>query len=110
MKVYQVRHNYAVDGGFGDAVPTSQIVAAFEDKANAKKFIEKYAKPHIYETPYDDLWCGELEIVELTVLTSVPEYTDKDLWWRCNEVIETYDDNEDDDYSCPELDELYRKE
>ena len=110
MKVYQVVHNYDVDGGFGDAIRSFDTIVTFANKADAENFVEKYEKPHVYDIPYDDLWCGDLEIVELTVLTSVPEYNDEDLWWRCNKVIEIDDDDDDDDYSCPELDKLYRKE
>lgn len=89
MKIYNVVHYYDVDGGFGDAVPQSQVLYTFSSKAEADKFVEKYNNPHCYEKPYSELWCGELKVKEQTIFDNVDELADKvydydgkQLWWE----------------------------
>ena len=51
-----IRHEYDVDGGYGDAVPVNDIVAVVEatdEEINA--FLEKWDKPRVYDRPYDGL-------------------------------------------------------
>lgn len=87
MMVYVVKHEYDVDGGYGDAVRVDDIVAIFESETDAQRFVEKYSNPHVYDTPYNDLYCGELTIMRIDV---IPEgdpdqkanIDKKDLWWR----------------------------
>ena len=67
MKIYVIEHCYDVDGGFGDAIPTRMSICAFKTKEQAEVFVSKNSNPHVYGHPYDDLYCGELEIEELDV-------------------------------------------
>ena len=77
MKVYIVKHVYDVDGGFGDAIEKEDVLCGFTSKAEAEAFVRAYEKPHVYSRPYDDLWCGELVIEELTM---APPLVDE-MWW-----------------------------
>lgn len=69
MKIYNVYHEYDTDGGFGDAIPQSDLVASFEREDDAKAFVEKYSKPYVYSKPYNELWCHELIISEMEIIT-----------------------------------------
>ena len=64
MKIYSVFHNYDVDGGFGDAVGCTDLIAIFEKEEDAEAYVEKYNNPHVYEEPYASLYAGELTIKE----------------------------------------------
>jgi hypothetical protein len=77
MEVYIVKHEYYVDGGFGDAVPVSEILCGFVNKAEAEAFVSAYENPHVYDDPYEELTCGELVIEELTM---TPPSVDS-MWW-----------------------------
>lgn len=66
-KLYQVVHNYDVDGGYGDAIPVSDVIMVFEDIEDAKAFVKRFAKPHVYYIPYAELVCGLLDIIEINV-------------------------------------------
>ena len=77
MAVYIVKHVYEVDGGFGDAIGTEEVLCGFTNKAEAEAFVSAYSKPHVYRRPYDNLTCGELVIEELTMN---PPSVDK-MWW-----------------------------
>jgi len=68
MKTYSVFHNYDVDGGFGDAVSCTDLVAIFESKVDAEAYVEKYSNPHVYDKPYTELWAGELHIEESEII------------------------------------------
>lgn len=68
MKTYSVFHNYSVDGGFGDSVYCTDLVAIFESKEDAEAYVKKYNNPHVYDRPYDELWAGELEIKENEII------------------------------------------
>lgn len=69
MKIYQVLHQYEVDGGFGDAIGCKDVVACFESEHDANAFCEKYDRTHIYAEPYDELTCGTLLIKEMELVT-----------------------------------------
>lgn len=69
MKVFEVYHVYDVDGGFGDAIGTEELVAVFENFNDANDFMEKFRNPHVYESPYSDLTCGDLRIRECKVIS-----------------------------------------
>lgn len=77
MEVYIVKHVYEVDGGFGDAIGTNDVLCGFTNKAEAEAFVGAYARPHVYDRPYAALTCGELVIEELTM---IPPSVDK-MWW-----------------------------
>lgn len=83
-KIYQVLHLLDVDGGFGDAISTSEVLYTFTRKEDADKFVERYNNPHVYDKPYAELWGGCLEIHEMDVIDSfdsLPELQwDKDAW------------------------------
>ena len=78
MIIYRVIHEYTVDGGFGDAVPEEETVVTFSTKEKAEEFVKKYSKPHVYDEPYDELWCGTLSICEETIDEEPEEDT---MWW-----------------------------
>lgn len=77
MKVYIVKHEYDVDGGIGDAIGKEDVLCGFTSEAEAEAFVSAYEKPHIYDQPYDDLWCGNLVIEELNM---IPPFVDE-MWW-----------------------------
>lgn len=58
--IYVVFEDIDIDGGFGDAVATTETVCAFETEGEAKVYVEQNSKPTIYDRPYDDLYCGGL--------------------------------------------------
>ena len=69
MVIYNVYHEYDTDGGFGDAIPESDLVASFAREEDAKAFVEKYSNPHVYDRPYAELWCGKLVVSEAKIIT-----------------------------------------
>lgn len=100
-KIYQVKHFFTVDGGFGDAIYNEEVIMNFECEDDAKAFVEKFANPHIYDHPYDDLSCGELSISE------IPLYEEKELnideidvkeenyWWLSDKDFFYEEEDED---------------
>lgn len=64
-KMYVIVSIYDQDGGFGDAIETTEPVAAFTNKSEAVAYIVKYSNKHVYERPYDALHEGELGVVEV---------------------------------------------
>ena len=87
MTIYQVFHKYDVDGGFGDAVGTESLEATFSTKEMAEKFKAEYENPHIYDRPYQPLFCGTLEIRQIE-LDDEEKFDKEDMWW--------WDDEEDE--------------
>ena len=85
-KIYTVTHVYGQDGGFGDYVECSDLVCVCSTKEKAEEIVNKYAKPHIYDRPYDDLDCGRLNIEEIELDKLL--YEEKFMWWLHNEVLE----------------------
>lgn len=67
-KIYQVFHSYDVDGGFGDAVEREELIASFENKADADAVVERYSYPHVYDSPYADLMMGLLYVTEVEII------------------------------------------
>lgn len=53
------------DGGFGDAVETSEPVAVFTSESDAQNYLDKYSKPYIYDQPYDSLYTGGFKITRV---------------------------------------------
>lgn len=78
--MFEVIHKYDVDGGFGDAIPEEDVVARFETESEAKEFVARFAKPHIYSKPYDELWCGEL-VFEEVKLNTLADFEGKTFYW-----------------------------
>ena len=90
-KIYQVVHEYDADGGFGDAIWQRDVVAVFENEDDAKAFVERFAKPHVYDKPYDYLCCGSLTINEVEILkkgANLDEIDAEDFWWLTNKVLD----------------------
>lgn len=85
MKIYNVIHQYDVDGGFGDAIPQSKLLFTTTSKEAAEQFVNNYSNPHIYDIPYSELWLGILVITEQTVIESYNDIP-QDLieWGECN--------------------------
>lgn len=69
MKIYNVYHEYDTDNGNGDAISQSDLVATFESETDAKTFVEKYSKPYVYDRPYAELYCNQLIISEMEIIT-----------------------------------------
>ena len=66
-KIYLVKHLYDVDGGFGDAVENEEVIAIYSNKFVAKRFVKKWNNPHVYDEPYESLWCNSLKIEEMEI-------------------------------------------
>jgi len=83
MKIYQVFHEYSVDGGFGDAVYESDLIETFLNEEDAKAFVKEFEDGHCYDKPYDRLYCGGLEITEIEIKDHFnPSEYDRDrMWW-----------------------------
>lgn len=94
--MFGVFHKYDVDGGFGDAVSERDLICVFKTAEEANDFVEKYEKPHVYDVPYCELYCGTLEVQELPTT-----YNEENFWWLRNETVAPEDYNnvdDDDDY------------
>lgn len=88
--IYMVKHEYEVDGGFGDSVYVEDVIAVCLEKKDAEAIVETYSKPHIYLEPYDSLSCGSLTIEEKKTTTFAEFVSDnnkKDCWWLINNVL-----------------------
>lgn len=86
MKIFGVFHIFDVDGGFGDSISKEDLICTFNSEEEAKNFIKKYEKPHVYDFPYHA--CGTLELRELPTT-----YNEKDFWW----LHDSEDDEEDEE-------------
>lgn len=64
-KMYVIVSIYDQDGGFGDAIETTEPVAAFTNKSEADAYVSKYSNKHVYESPYDELHEGEYRVVSV---------------------------------------------
>lgn len=67
-KIYIVKHEYDVDGGFGDAVSAEEVVAIFDNKDDADAFAIKFSNRRIYDRPYADLYYGGLTVNEENII------------------------------------------
>lgn len=88
--MFGVFHKYDVDGGFGDAIAESDLICVFKTVEEANDFVEKYEKPHVYDVPYCELYCGVLEVQELPTT-----YDEANFWWLRNSVVSEDDESED---------------
>lgn len=64
-KMYVIVSIYDQDGGFGDAIETTEPVAAFTNESEADAYVSKYSNERVYERPYDALYEGELRVVQV---------------------------------------------
>lgn len=93
--IYGVFHIFDVDGGFGDAVDTEELIGVTSDLSEAERFVEKYSLGGaIYDIPYSALTMGSLEIRELNKLSDKNPYEE----WMINSVI-------NEDHNQPQIKE-----
>lgn len=82
---YQVFHDYDADGGFGDAIPQSKELVCFESEDDAKTFVNRFEKPHVYDIPYAELACGYLRVEKIEAISHEKFDVDKidtsQFWW-----------------------------
>ena len=70
-KMFGVFHLYGVDGGFGDAISREDLLFVTADGEKAQKYVDKWSRPHVYSSPYNDLYRGELVVKPLDSLDDV---------------------------------------
>lgn len=99
MKIYNVIHQYDVDGGFGDAISQNKLLFTTTSKEVAEQFVNNYSNPHIYEIPYSELWAGSLVITEQTVIESYNDIP-QDLieWGERNKTYKSVGEENEDGY------------
>ena len=74
--IFGVFHIYDVDGGFGDAVETKELICVSMSKEEATEVVKNFSNEHIYRVPYEELKCGRLVVEEL------PTTVDRNrMWW-----------------------------
>ena len=78
MNVYVIKHEYEIDGGFGDAVDVSDVIGFCTTEDKAKEICEKYSNGHVYDVPYQELECGHITYEELH---EVNDDMFTDAWW-----------------------------
>lgn len=71
MTTYLLFHIYDTDGGFGDAIAESKLLGVFATREQAEKVKSALQNPHVYATPYDDLWGCKRRIVEQEVVSDI---------------------------------------
>ena len=96
MTVYNVIHHYELDEGYVHAVPEQETIATFSSYLVAKRFVERYNNPHVYERKYDDMKCGLLEIKEQQILDDFDENDEK--WKTVESTLNYVLEEENNDY------------
>lgn len=86
--MFGVFHLYDVDGGFGDAVSKSELVAICEDENLANEYAKNFDKTRVYDKPYAELECGTLVVKNLDRVLVVTEETKNVSPWKGNRVAE----------------------
>lgn len=97
MYYYEVEHQYDVDGGIGDAVRVSDIVARFDSEELANSFVKQFGSNEedgiVYDCPYNDLYCGKLVVNKVKVSSTIDEAVAScEMWWR---NVKPYKEHED---------------
>ena len=64
-KMYVIVAVFDEDGGYGDAIETTNPVAAFTNESEAEAYVSKYSNKRVYERPYDELHEGEYRVVSV---------------------------------------------
>ena len=97
-KIYLIKHVYDVDGGFGDAIQQEEIIGYLTSEKEAAEYCNMYSKPFIYDSPYHDLYKGELIYEKLPnqLNLNVPPFD--------NSFYNSYLDDEDDDQNDYDFD------
>lgn len=70
-RLYVIKHIYDVDGGFGDAIHSEDILFTTLDKNLAEAYISKYSHPVVYDRPYNDLYHGQLTLTTIPFIHSM---------------------------------------
>ena len=103
MNIFQVVHVYDEDGGFGDAIRCEKVVAVFESEEDAKAFVERFARPHVYDKPYAYLMCGELDIWEINVIQhkdfDLENWNENEFSWNSGYMKDEYEEEDSEDYN-----------
>lgn len=85
-KLWNIFHSYGTDGGFGDYVLQENLAGTVEaTDEEIKEYLEKWNKPEIYDTPYDELDCHNVTAEEIIVkkLHELEPYsTDPNDWFN----------------------------
>jgi hypothetical protein len=77
--LYQIFHEYDVDGGFGDPISRSELVAVVDaTQEQIDKFLEEWDKPRIYDHPYGDLYEHGITVKPLTAIKKIEDVTPYD--------------------------------
>lgn len=101
MEIYLIKHVYDVDGGFGDAITNEEVIGYVTSQDEAVEYCEKYSKPFVYDTPYANLYKGELIYEKLPNYLNIntppfpEEFYKKD--WDDDEDEDIYDDDYDNE-------------
>lgn len=64
-KMYVIVSVFDEDGGYGDAIETTEPVAAFTNESEEDAYVAKHSNKHVYQRPYDELHAGELRVVQV---------------------------------------------
>ena len=98
--LWNVFHEYDVDGGFGDAIPQRDLVGtAFASEYEVDQYLKKWDKPEVYEKPYASLYNHGISVERAEVSPSLEEiipyspaprgWSEKGLSYAMEEVKET---------------------
>lgn len=69
-KLYIVKHQYDVDGGYGDAIFSEDVVGIVSCKeSEIEAFYKEFNRPETYDIPYADLVCHAINFEEVTPIT-----------------------------------------
>lgn len=68
-KLYNIFHEYEVDGGFGDPVGTESLVGTvWATEKEIDEFVAKWNKPVVYDIPYYPLTCHAVSVEEVDIV------------------------------------------
>ena len=86
MKIYNVFHVYDSDSGFGDPIPTSDLIKSFESLEDAQAFVKRFENPHEYQPGYQaEFECGFLDIRESKIVMHtefcIDNFDPTKYWW-----------------------------
>lgn len=100
--MFGVFHVYDVDGGFGDAIGSKDLICVCVSKEEAEEVARTFSNPHVYDVPYAELKCGDLVVEELPTTVRRDQ-----MWW-----LKKSDEDEDEpeqEVAPEEMDDEYSK-
>ena len=92
--LYNIIHCYDVDGGFGDAIPTEDVIATVEStEEDIQKWLERFDHPEVYDSPYADLYEHNYRAVPIEVVSikDVTPYMDDILIKKAFEYLDNHE-------------------